>query len=89
MRNDDFDLSSVQVQGSHGLDDFMRREPQIVTASGRRKIASLQDLAGFTRIGTDTLIHKADRDLWTIKSQSDGTMFVERMFSDDGNPLKV
>jgi len=85
-----FDLSNVQVQGSHGLDAFLEREPQLVTPkTARLKVATLQDLVGFTRLSTDTLVHKADRDLWSIKRQSDGSMFVERMFADDGSPLKV
>jgi len=85
-----FDLSDLQVQGSHGLDSFMEREPQVVTPhTARRKIASIQDLAGFARLSNETLVHKADKDLWAIKRQTDGSMFVERMFSDDGSPLKV
>lgn len=87
---DDFNLSDLQVQGSHGLDSFLEREPQLVTPkAARRKIASIQDLTGFTRLSTDTLVHKADKDLWTIKRQTDGSMFVERMFADDGSPLKI
>lgn len=85
-----FDISNVQVQGSHGLDAFLEREPELVTPkTARRKVASIQDLAGFTRLSTETLVHKADRDLWSIKRQPDGSMFVERMFADDGSPLKV
>ena len=85
-----FDLSSMQGQGSYGLDAFLEREPQIVTPkTGRRMVASIQDLAGFVRISSDALVHKAERDLWSIKKQPDGSMFVERMFADDGSPLKI
>jgi len=85
-----FDLGGFQVQGSTGLDAFFAREPSIVTPSkGMRRVASLQDLNGFVRLSADTLVHKADRDLWAIKRQSDGSMYVERMFDDNGTPLKV
>jgi hypothetical protein len=85
-----FDLSNMQMQGTPGMDDFIAREPAVVTPkTARVKIASIADLAGFTRIGLDTLVHKADKDLWTIRKQTDGSMFVERMFNDDGKPLHV
>lgn len=85
-----FDLKNVEVQGSFGLDAFLEREPQIVSPNktGRRKLASIQDLAGFARLSNETLVHKADRDLWSIQRDADGSMFVERMFADDGTPLK-
>jgi hypothetical protein len=86
----DFDLAAYQVQESVGLDSFLERNADLVTpTASRRKVASLQDLAGFVRLSNDTLVHKADQDLWAIKRQSDGSMFVERMFDDKGSPLKV
>jgi len=90
MSDRNFDLGGFEVQGSAGLDAFFAREPAIVTPSkGMRRVASLQDLNGFVRLSNDTLIHKADRDLWAIRRQGDGSMFVERMFDDSGSPLKV
>ena len=85
-----FDLANFEVQGSVGLDALLEQEPQIVTPSktARRKVASIQDLAGFTRLSTELLIHKADKDLWSIKKDADGSLFVERMFDDDGKPLR-
>lgn len=56
----------------------------------RIRVASLGDLSGFLRVaGTDdTLVHKATRDLWSVKR--DGSEYViERLFSDTGAPLKV
>lgn len=85
----DFDIGSMfQVQGSHGLDAYFARDPQIVTPTGRRKVASLQDLSGFVRLGSDTLIHKAEKDLWAIKREADGSMIIERQFDDNGKPLR-
>lgn len=88
MASHKFDLGSVQVQGSFGMDSFLAREPQIVTPTSRRKVASLVDLTPFMRLSTDTLIHKAQKDLWAIRREADGSMFIERMFDDNGNPLK-
>jgi hypothetical protein len=89
MSTKDFDLSTIEAQGSMGLDALFEREPQMVTPkTARRKVASIQDLAGFIRLSSDLLIHKADKDLWSIKKDADGTLFVERMFSDDTKPLK-
>jgi len=89
MSNKDFDIGSMfQVQASHGLDAFFAREPQMVTPTGRRKVASIQDLASFTRLSNDTLIHKAEKDLWAIKREADGSMVIERQFDDNGKPLR-
>jgi hypothetical protein len=90
MMSKDFDMATFEVQGSTGLDAYFARDPSIVTPVGsRRKIATLQDLSGFVRVSNETLIHRADRDLWAISRQEDGTMFVERQFDDNGTPLKV
>lgn len=90
MSNRNFDLSGFEVQGSTGLDAFFSREPEIVTpAKSRVKVASIRDLSPFIRLSNDELIHKAERDLWSIKREPNGSMFVERMFDDNGSPLKV
>ena len=84
-----FDLGSFEVQGSTGLDAFFARDPSLVTPSkGMRRVASIQDLSPFLRLSVDTLIHKADKDLWAIRKQDDGSLCVERMFDDRGSPLK-
>lgn len=54
----------------------------------RFRVASAQDLQGFTRIAnSNTLIRKADRDFWTLVQGEDGTFYIERLCDDDGNPL--
>lgn len=84
-----FDLGGFEVQGSTGMDAFFAREPQMITPPGSRvRVASLQQLSGFTRLSSDMLIHKSDRDLWSIKREANGTMVIERMFNDNGKPLK-
>ena len=94
-----YNLGEIE-HGATGIDAFFASEPQIVsplpyssgsrTASakpGRTKVGSLQQLDGFQRIGADTLVHKSTRDLWAIR-QEGGEFFIERLFQDDGAPLK-
>lgn len=56
----------------------------------RIRVASLGDLSDFLRVaGThDTLVHKATKDLWSVKKDADGYV-LERLFNDSGSPLKV
>lgn len=52
------------------------------------RVASLGDLSEFLRFGSDTLVHKATKDLWKV--HKDGSEFViERLFAENGAPLKV
>ncbi len=81
----DFDLSKIEVSGSTGIDALFEREPNLIKA--RVRVASCRDLAAFTRVSEDTLVHKADQDLWSLRKESDGKYYVERLF-DDATPLK-
>lgn len=83
-----FDLGQIQVTGATGIDALLAREPQMVTPKSRVRVASIQQLNGFQRISADTLIHKSDRDLWTIRKDAEGALVIERMFDDNGTPLK-
>lgn len=86
----DYDLGQIQGSGASGIDALFEREPQLITAAKPKKmrVASLQQLVGFQRISADTLIHKSDRDLWALKKEGDGRFFIERLFDDNGSPLK-
>lgn len=54
------------------------------------RIASLGDLGGFLKLSSDTLIHKSTQDLWSFKKSGDeGGFVVERLFDDNGKPLKA
>lgn len=61
-----------------------------VASQGSIRVASLGDLTDFLRVaGTkDTLVHKATKDLWSLKKDSSGYM-IERLFDDTGEPIKV
>jgi len=54
----------------------------------RIKVASLADLFAFDRIGNNTLVHKAQKDLWSIESD-EGGVHISRLFDNSGEPLKV
>jgi hypothetical protein len=83
-----FDLGQIQVTGSTGIDSLLAREPRMITPHRRVRVASLQQLAGFQRLSAETLIHKSDKDLWSIRKDADGALVIERMFDDNGAPLK-
>lgn len=91
MSNKAFDFSDFEMTGSAGIDSHFTREAQPKTAStatGRRKVASLGDLSDFVRMSSEQLIHKSNRDLWALKKEADGSFFIERLFDDNGTPLK-
>src|SRR5258706_12181262 len=95
----DFKLDQIQSIVASGMDSFFESEPQMVTPLGqevktaavkprRVKIGSLVQLNGFERVSSETLIHKSTKDLWAIKKEGDD-FYIERLFQDTGNPLKV
>lgn len=86
--NPSFDLGKFEVTGSSGIDALFARAPEMVTPRTRVRVASLQQLDGFIRLSADTLINKSDRDLWSIRKDAEGGMTIERMFDDNGTPLK-
>ena len=51
------------------------------------RVASLGDLTDFLKMADDTLVHKSTKDLWSFRQ--DGSEYViERLFDDQGEPLK-
>lgn len=96
-----YKLDKIQTTVATGLDAFFQSESQIVTpinpapvvaktaaAKGRVKVGSLAQLNGFERVSSETLIQKATKDLWTIKREGND-YYIERLFEDNGDPLKV
>jgi len=93
----DFKLKNIESGQATGMDAFFASEPEIVSltdeakvaaAPKRVKITSLQQLKGFQRVASDTLVNKATQELWGISKDGNGEFFVQRLFQDDGNPLK-
>ena len=60
-------------------------DEHFIVLSGPNLSASFMSQAG----GESTLVHKATQDLWSMKVSEDGSFDVERLFDDNGNPLKV
>lgn len=84
-----FDFTDFQTAGSCGMDALFEREPQIVqTRQASIRIASIKQLQPFVRLSAETLIHRSNRDLWAVRKEADGNLYIERMFDDTGVPLK-
>ena len=93
----EFKMDQFETGGAAGMDAVFESEPEIVSPVGqakvassgpqRTKVASLSQLSGFTRVAADTLINRATNDLWAIRKEGED-FFIERLFQDDGNPLK-
>ena len=56
-----------------------------IVLSGPNLSASFLSQAG----GESTLVHKATKDLWSMKVSEDGSFDVERLFDDNRDPLKI
>lgn len=65
----------------------VQRQANGVPRRGMR-VATLNDLAEFQRVGTETLIHRSTQDLWSFESNADGTYAIRRLFDDTNGPLK-
>jgi hypothetical protein len=90
----DFDMAALMLEGESGIDSFLSDapKPQRKASSevpSRIRVASVKDLVGFNRIASDTLIRKSERDLWKLRQSEDGQWVIDRLFDDDGNPLKA
>lgn len=72
--------SIVTVASENGIDPFLNNNTM--------KVASLDDLFSFDRIGSNQLIHKCTRDLWAIDSDKDGAVQITRLFDNSGEPVK-
>jgi hypothetical protein len=85
----EFELGAIQGQGSPGLDALFNQQPQLVQATqNRRFVASVKDLKSFVRVSAETLVHKSTNDLWSLRKEADGKFYVERLFDDNGEPLR-
>lgn len=85
------DLYDLLLSGMGSLknasEEFSSMDDYI--SGNRIKVASMDDLLGFIRIGTDTLVHKAEKDLWRI-TEANGSVVIERLFDPSTNqPIRV
>jgi hypothetical protein len=89
MMATDFDFSSFSFGPDSemvGMDTALITPSEVRNVHSRR-IASLQDLNGFVRVSSETLVHKSEKDLWVIKKDKTGFV-IERLFDETGEPLK-
>jgi hypothetical protein len=80
---------NLHLKGKKLGSDFESVKPLVQnpkTASMR--VATLGDLTGFLRVSSNLLIHKSTNDLWSVSKTADGAFEVNRLFDDDGSPLK-
>lgn len=61
---------------------------QRVADAVARRVAGLGDLGDFLKLAKDTLVHKATKDLWSLKKVGEEYV-IERLFDETGDPLKV
>lgn len=66
-----------------GMDDFI--EPKKVESKEKLpdkiKVAGLGDLSDFFRLANNTLVHKAEKDLWKISESEEDGCIIERLFN--------
>jgi hypothetical protein len=66
-----------------GIDDYLTGKNQI-------RVASIDDFFNFVRIGKDTLVHKAEKDLWKVSEDDKGQVVIERLFDPNiKQPLRI
>lgn len=79
----------VQTQGSPGIDALFAQNPQLIQpTTNRRLVAAVADLKDYTRVSAETLVHKSTQDLWALRKEADGKFYLERLFDDNGEPVK-
>jgi len=73
--------------------EHLRLAPDNLQRAGNVRLSFIEfggvsNLFDQVRIGSTDLVHKATKDLWSMSEGEDGFV-IERLFSEDGNPLKV
>jgi len=96
MNNDDIyqnllkdvgSLKDAEVADVCGMDQFINPPERL---PDQIKVGSIGDLRDFLRIGNDTLVHKAEKDLWRINEDKTGQVIIERLFDPDTKePIRV
>ena len=82
LKIEDFKFSSSSIDETM----FDRPVRARTASSGVVRIASASDLAGFSRIAHDKLVHLSQKDFWKIGQDNEG-FFIERLVDDGDGPL--
>lgn len=85
-------MSKVKIEdlrfSSSSVDDFFGEPKRTASApTGKVRIASLQVLAGFQFVSSDTLVRLSKNDFWKLGHDEEGD-YIERLVSDDEGPVK-
>jgi hypothetical protein len=78
---------SIAVDSAELERFWLKSEPKVASA-GRRKVASVEDIKDFSRRSASTLVHKSEKDLWSLQKDAQGDYYIERMFDDQNSPIK-
>jgi len=83
-------IEDLRVSSS-SIDDFFSGPKPVKrianTQTGRVRIGSLHQLAGFQLVAEDTLVRLSQKDFWKLGKDDEG-FFVERLVDDDSGPVK-
>ncbi len=72
----------------NALDYLYGTPPGYQPPASKRLVGAVGDLKNFTRVASETLVHKSSNDLWSLRKEADGKFYIERLFDDNGEPLK-
>ena len=80
------ELKGLKAASADPTNQFGRVPPEVRMV----RVASLGDLTNFLKVssGSNTLIHRSSKELWSFQKDADGAFLVERLFDDNGQPLK-
>ena len=87
------DGKSRAIVASHLVVSEKQPQKKGKTASRSIRVASIDDLLNglygdYVKIAEDTLVHRATKDLWSLHQDAGGYV-IERLFNDNGSPLKL
>lgn len=66
-----FKETDIQFE-NEGIDDFLKSDPV--------RIASIDELLGFTRISKEVLVNTATNDFWKLSLDEEGNPFIEKLY---------
>ena len=68
--------------------EHLRRSNVKCASSHTMRVGGLGDLSGFMASGESDLVHRATKDLWSFRKENDEYV-IQRLFDDNGDPLRV
>lgn len=80
-------IQNIRLSSS-SVDSFFKKPEPTVRTSGKIRVSSVNNVPGFQKVSSDTLVHLAQKDFWKI-GQDDEGYFIERLVDDSSGPIKV